>query len=252
MVWLVIICLVAVLGWLAMCQQRSKCIKKHGEQIPNIGITEASRRWPRCTISSMSGNLYVAYRNKEIVGTTYYESQLALEHKAYATKDVDVGKVSMLLPQTIGTDADTRDVVGTKYVVMNVLEFPKTRTGGARAEFVFCNEEGVLLFIGPKDIQHDVYVPKASIGCVDLKMAIYIGPQLHLFAEVPLRIRSVGKAGCRQVWNDSFDARAVSRPIGLAFSYLADMTEEEIKKESDEWAEQFRVHNEIEQLCRDI
>lgn len=168
----------------------------------------------------------MAYRNKEIVGTTYYESQLALEHKAYATKDVDVGKVSMLLPQTIGIDTDARDVVGTKYVVMNVLEFPKTRTGGARAEFVFCSEERALLFIGPKDIQHDVYVPKASIGCVDLKIAIYIGPQLHLFAEVPFRIRFVGKAGCRQVWNDSFDARVVSRPIGRAFSYLADMTEE--------------------------
>lgn len=252
MVWLVIICFVVVLGWFAMCQWRSKCIKKLGEQIPNIGITEASRRWPRCTISSMSGNLYVAYRDKEIVGTTYYESQLALEHKAYATKDVDVGKVSMLLPQTIGTDTDVRDVVGTKYVVMNVLEFPKTRTGGARAEFLFFGEESVLLFIGPKDIQHNVYVPKASIGCADLKMAIYIGPQLHLFAEVPLRIRYVGKEGCRQVWNDSFDARTVSRPIGRAFSYLADMTEEEIKKESDEWAEQFRVHNEIEQLCRDI
>ena len=81
-------------------------------------------------------------------------------------------------------------------------------------------------------------------------MAIYVGPQLHLFAEVPLRIRSVGKAGCRQVWNDSFDARAVSRPIGLAFSYLADMTEEEIRKENEEWREQLRVHNEFEDLLR--
>ena len=198
-----------------------------------------------------SGNLYIAVRDNEILGTTYFESQLALDHKAYATTKAGIGKVTIFLPQTLDSGADIRNIIGTKYVVMNIIKFPKTRTGGAESEYVFCNETDVLFFITSKEILNHVYIPKASIGCTDLKIAIFIGPEMHLFSEVPLRVRFVGRIGCRQVWNESFDTREILRPITRAFSYQADMTDEEIQKEGEDLAEQMRVHAECEQLFRD-
>ena len=93
--------------WSSICK-RNNC----DVQVKDIGILEAQRRWPRCKISYMHGNLYIAFRNNEIVGTTYYESKLALENKALAITGGRYKRESPILdPGSLGspTSAFIRD-----------------------------------------------------------------------------------------------------------------------------------------------